>query len=110
MTISTLSQHTPLLQSLQCRHGCVTFLAGDTDIQIVLSFTYHQQLGLISRTVGPFHDGIDIVVPMWLALFLRKKHLCKLIAPQWMDVEHLQRVLEYERDPNESSFSNDLPH
>ena len=39
-----------------------------------------------------------------------KTHTCKLIAQQWMDVEHLPRVLEYEHDPNEASFSNDLPH
>jgi len=67
-------------------------------------------LGLISRPVGPFVAGVDLIVPTWLGLMLRKKGLCKIIAPDWMDVTFLQSILDIERDPAIASFAPNLPH
>jgi len=54
--------------------------------------------------------GVDTEVPLWLALNLRTKGMCQIIPPDWMlDVDLLQTILDFERDPNEQSFNRDLP-
>eukprot|EP00978_Attheya_sp_CCMP212_P020163 scaffold57308_cov55-Attheya_sp.AAC.4 len=85
------------------------FLAGETDIRISPNFNYKLPIGLVSRKVGPFRAGIDTVVPLWLAVFLRRRSLARILLPDWMQVERLQQVLQYERDPDRASFSPDLP-
>lgn len=90
-------------------HARSAFLAGDEIIRIVPSFNYKSDLGLISRTVGPFRAGLDAPVPLWLAVHLRRRNLCRIIPPSWMDVDNLKEVLKFERDPSEASFSPDLP-
>mmetsp|Transcript_656 Transcript_656/g.1995 ORF Transcript_656/g.1995 Transcript_656/m.1995 type:complete len:296 (-) Transcript_656:62-949(-) len=90
-------------------HARSAFLAGDEIIRIVPSFNYKSPLGLISRSVGPFRAGVDAPVPLWLAVHLRRRNLCRIKPPLWMEVDHLKEVLRFERDPNEASFSPDLP-
>lgn len=85
------------------------FLAGDETISIIPSFTYPETIGLISGQVGPFRAGMDTEVPLWMATMLRRRKLAKIIPPSWMDVTVLKEVLRFERDPNEASFSPDLP-
>ena len=52
---------------------------------------------------------MDATVPLWLGVMLRKRKLAKIVPPSWMDVEVLKEVARYERDPNEASFSPELP-
>jgi len=92
-------------------HACSSFLAGDTTLAIIPTFNYRQPLNLISRPagVGPFHAGVETAVPLWLATHLRRRNLCRLVPPPWLDVEVLRSVLKHERDPQEASFSPLLP-
>eukprot|EP00586_Coscinodiscus_wailesii_P015680 CAMPEP_0172499462 /NCGR_PEP_ID=MMETSP1066-20121228/127522_1 /TAXON_ID=671091 /ORGANISM="Coscinodiscus wailesii, Strain CCMP2513" /LENGTH=208 /DNA_ID=CAMNT_0013273223 /DNA_START=179 /DNA_END=802 /DNA_ORIENTATION=- len=106
----TQSTTTPLLHP-QSLHSRASFLAGDTPVTIIPSFTYPQTLGLISRKVGPFTAGIETPsTPLWLACTLRRKNLARIVPPSWLRPSHLRNVLRHERDPNESSFSPFLPH
>ncbi|KAL7524377.1 hypothetical protein ACHAWF_000928 [Thalassiosira exigua] len=86
-----------------------TFLAGDESLSIVPSFHLPEPLALTSGTVGPFRAGMDAVVPLWLGTMLRRRNLCRIVPPPWMDAEVLREVLRFERDPREASFSPDLP-
>mmetsp|Transcript_19402 Transcript_19402/g.42216 ORF Transcript_19402/g.42216 Transcript_19402/m.42216 type:complete len:313 (-) Transcript_19402:145-1083(-) len=91
-------------------HDCSNFLAGDTTVTIIPTFNYRQPLGLISRTaVGPFSAGVECSVPLWLATHLRRRNLCRIVPPSWLDVEVLRSVLKHERDPKEASFSPLIP-
>jgi len=86
-----------------------TFLANDEHITIVPSFNLPQPIELISGKVGPFRAGMDVSVPLWLGTMLRRRKLAKIIPPTWLDQDVLKNVLRFERDPNEASFSPDLP-
>ena len=92
-------------------HACSSFLAGDTTLTIIPTFNYRQPLNLISRPagVGPFNAGVETAVPLWLAAHLRRRNLCRLVPPSWLDVDVLRSVLKHERDPREASFSPLLP-
>ena len=86
-----------------------TFLAGDETISVIPSFSHPEPIGLISGQVGPFRAGMDTLVPLWLATMLRRRKLAKIVPPSWMDADVLKRVLQFERDPKQASFSPDLP-
>uniref|UniRef100_A0A7S3VAL8 GINS subunit domain-containing protein n=1 Tax=Chaetoceros debilis TaxID=122233 RepID=A0A7S3VAL8_9STRA len=62
-----------------------------------------------SNVIGPLLAGNDAVVPLWIALYLRRRNLCRLRCPSWMQVDHLRRVLNDERDANKDNFSTELP-
>lgn len=89
-----------------------TFLASDEPIQIIPIFSYKTQLSeflVTQRNVGPFVAGETATVPLWLGIYLRKRNLCRLVAPYWLNVQHLKGVLAHERDPNKEQFSQELP-
>lgn len=93
-----------------------TFLASDTIITIIPSFSYKSPPSTTSdfllthESVGPFQAGIETTVPLWIAIHLRKRNLCRLKCPPWMQVENLKRVLRQERLPeNQQILTNDLP-
>jgi len=96
------------LFSTTAPHAAASFLAGDEQIQIVPSFTHRKTLSLMSRSVGPFTSGIEVTVPMWLALSFRKRGLCRIKAPEFMKIENLENILRYERENN--TFCDALPH
>lgn len=90
------------------RHAQSTFLAGDESILIIPTFSFRQPLQLLSReSVGPFMAGIQIMVPLWLALLLQGRHLCTIISPSWMSIESLKSILSDEQTLNQ--FSTKLP-
>ena len=49
------------------------------------------------------------MVPLWLARMFRKRKLCRIIPPDWMQVGHLRGILEQEREPGNEAFAV-LPH
>lgn len=79
-------------------YAITNFLAMDSTIDIVPSFNDKSPFeDLISRnSIGPFYAGVSTTVPLWIALYLRKRNLCRLIVPAWMSLENLKRVLEAE--------------
>lgn len=48
--------------------------------------------------VPQFQPSVPVMVPLWLALHLRVQDKCKIIAPDWMNVESLKTVLQREKD------------
>ncbi|EFJ35524.1 hypothetical protein SELMODRAFT_80420 [Selaginella moellendorffii] len=74
----------------------VEFLAEDETIGIIPSLRM-DPLHLISGDFGPFRPQISAIVPLWLAIALKKRGKCRIQAPEWMTVERLTEVLEEER-------------
>uniref|UniRef100_A0A0N5ALL6 GINS complex subunit 2 n=1 Tax=Syphacia muris TaxID=451379 RepID=A0A0N5ALL6_9BILA len=76
-----------------------------------------EQLQLICGDIGPFEAGIPISVPLWVAIFLKKRHSCELIhsfqsqkfskirfqVPEWFTVENLGKMIVAEND--DTSFT-----
>mmetsp|Transcript_10706 Transcript_10706/g.16403 ORF Transcript_10706/g.16403 Transcript_10706/m.16403 type:complete len:224 (-) Transcript_10706:137-808(-) len=101
------STSAPSFEDLK-RHACCDFLAGDEKILIVPNFTLEKPVELVSVSkVGPFTALTPVLVPLWLAVLLKQKTLCRIPTPEWMEVETLKRILAYERD--EDRFSQKLP-
>ena len=87
------------------------FLAYDETVTIIPTFRYKDPMDFIlsQKSIGPFHAGEDAKVPLWCAIYLRKRNLCRLKPPSWMSIENLKKVLKHERDPKINIFSRDLP-
>ena len=87
-----------------------TFLAGDEMVRIIPSFDLSRQEEFLtlSQKLGPWTAGIPTTVPLWLAILLRKRCLCRIELPSWMSIDSLTSVLTEERNP-QSSFSTTLP-
>lgn len=71
------------------------FLAESVDIQIIPNFD-HEVLQFLCGNYGPFEASIPCTVPIWLAITLRKKGKCQIVAPEWLSVEQLQIQIEEE--------------
>ena len=72
------------------------FIAEESIIEIISSFD-HPQFKFISGIFGPFVSQMPCRVPLWLALSLKKKGKCTIIAPDWMKVEELERTVGNEK-------------
>lgn len=83
----------------------VEFLAEKCPVTIVPNFT-HDRLFLISGDVGPFTPSIPLQVPLWLAINLRQRQKCRLVAPDWMDVQQLEAK---KLEESESKFFTKMP-
>ncbi|TIB05537.1 hypothetical protein E3P96_01188 [Wallemia ichthyophaga] len=55
---------------------------------------------------GPFTPPGKARVPLWLALDLKRRKRCSIVAPEWMSVDHLQERLKDETTHGEYA---DLP-
>lgn len=73
----------------------VEFLAENQSIQIIPNFS-HDRLYLICGEVGPFRPGIPVQVPLWMAVNLKQRQKCRLTAPEWMNVDILNKLKEDE--------------
>ena len=101
----------------------VAFLAGDETLQIVPNFTLpslefigvsgpharhrtrltHNTQAHTARSrcgQGPTEElrpGIPAEVPLWLAVYLRKRDKCQIVVPEWLEPERLAATLEAEQ-------------
>lgn len=75
----------------------IEFLAENEIIQIVPTFNHASHVHLICGSYGPFRAGLPLNVPIWVALNLRQKKTCRILAPDWMTVDKLQERLEEEK-------------
>lgn len=53
---------------------------------------------LISGDVGPFRASLPVRVPLWMAISLKQQQKCKIVGPDWMEVEKLEDVKEDEKN------------
>ncbi|KAL1407721.1 DNA replication protein psf2 [Vanrija albida] len=77
-----------------------TFLAEDELVDIVPRFSM-SRVRLLSGTYGPFTPPSRASVPLWLALSLKRKSKCRIVPPDWLQVEKLQELLKQERSKPE---------
>lgn len=61
-----------------------TFLAEEEVIDIVPLFSM-SKVRLISGIYGPFTPPSKATVPLWLALSLKRKRKCRIVAPDWLN-------------------------
>ncbi|KAF9409146.1 DNA replication protein psf2 [Podila epigama] len=76
----------------------IEFLAENEMIQIAPSIDTRQDLELLAGTVKTLKPLQLSTVPLWLALTLKKKQKCAIVAPEWMSIEKLQAALKKEED------------
>ncbi|CAO4363600.1 unnamed protein product [Caenorhabditis nigoni] len=73
------------------------FLAGNSLIEVIPSIT-DSTIYLISGDIGPFEAGVPCKLPIWVAILMKRKHNCKLVAPKWMEVDELKKILTSETE------------
>jgi len=74
----------------------IEFLGEKTMIEIVPTFN-SAPVYLIGGDIGPFRASIPTMVPLWVAVNLKQQQQCKIIPPDWMDVEKLTSLKEDEK-------------
>jgi GINS complex subunit 2 len=47
--------------------------------------------------VGPFNANQEATVPFWLAVMLKEKNKCKILAPFWLVETELTQFIEREK-------------
>ena len=74
------------------------FFAEETLITISPNFS-HPKFLFTSGSFGPLEAGDPCVVPLWLAITLRKRGKCIIVIPEWMSVASLeQNILNEKKD------------
>ncbi|KAG5270113.1 hypothetical protein AALO_G00188870 [Alosa alosa] len=74
----------------------VEFLAEKEMVQIIPNFSL-DKVYLIGGDLGPFNPGLPVEVPVWLALNLKQRQKCRIVPPEWMDVQKLEEIRDQER-------------
>ena len=67
----------------------IEFLSETETLRIVPNFS-EGVLYLLEGDVGPFKAGLPVDVPLWIAVHLRQRQKCRIIQPDWMNVEELE--------------------
>ncbi|OCF31110.1 DNA replication complex GINS protein PSF2 [Kwoniella heveanensis CBS 569] len=75
----------------------LTFLAEEDTIDIVPLFSM-TRIRLLSGIYGPFQPPSAARVPLWLALSLKRKRKCRIVPPEWLNVDHIQALLKDEKE------------
>lgn len=75
----------------------VEFLSEKEIVTIVPNFSL-DKIYLIGGDLGPFNPGLQVDVPLWLAVNLKQRQKCRIVPPQWMEVEMLQAKKQEEID------------
>ncbi len=47
---------------------------------------------LMGGKIGPFEPSMAVRVPLWVAVMMRQRHLCRIVCPPWMTVESFQKI------------------
>jgi GINS complex subunit 2 len=72
------------------------FFAEETLITISPNFS-HDKLLFTSGSFGPLEAGDPCVVPLWLAITLRKRGKCTIVIPDWMSTSSLEQNILNEK-------------
>lgn len=72
------------------------FLAEDELIEIN-PMVRTSLITLVRGTYGPFEPSITTVVPLWLALALKKVQRCKILPPSWLKASAVEDIVARER-------------
>ncbi|XP_013107647.1 probable DNA replication complex GINS protein PSF2 [Stomoxys calcitrans] len=83
----------------------IEFIGEKSIIGVIPNFSF-DPLHLISGSVGPFRAGMPVHVPLWLGIHLRKQQKCRIVPPEWMDMDLLEEIKEEEK---RSKFFTKMP-
>ncbi|XP_017858984.1 PREDICTED: probable DNA replication complex GINS protein PSF2 [Drosophila arizonae] len=83
----------------------IEFIGEKSMISIIPNFS-NEPLHLVYGSVGPFRAGFPVFVPLWLATHLRKQEKCRIVPPEWMELETLEEIKEEEK---RSKFFTKMP-
>lgn len=72
------------------------FFAEETLVTISPNFS-HDKLLFTSGSFGPLEAGDPCVVPLWLAITLRKRGKCTIVIPDWMSTSSLEQNILNEK-------------
>lgn len=72
------------------------FIGENSLISVIPNFN-HDSIYLISGTIEPFRGGTPLYVPLWLGIHLRQQQKCRIVAPNWMDIDLLEDIKETEK-------------
>lgn len=75
----------------------VEFLAEREIVKIVPNFS-SGTLYLLGGDFGPFKPGLPLQVPLWVAVHLRQRQKCRILAPDWMNLEILEESKNAEKE------------
>ncbi|KAG0201950.1 DNA replication protein psf2 [Mortierella sp. GBA30] len=81
----------------------IEFLAENEMIEIAASIDTKQDLDLLGGTLPSLKPLQLNKVPLWMAISLKKKQKCNIVAPKWMTVESLQKSLKDEQEQDRFS-------
>ncbi|XP_063531806.1 probable DNA replication complex GINS protein PSF2 [Cydia strobilella] len=84
----------------------IEFIGENRIVSIIPNFTY-DKIYLICGEFGPFRAGLPMNVPLWLAVMLKQKQKCRMVPPDWMDIEVLEGIKEAEKN---SRFFTKMPN
>ncbi|KAM5137898.1 DNA replication complex GINS protein PSF2 [Mantella aurantiaca] len=74
----------------------VEFLAEKEMVTVIPNFSL-DKVYLIGGDLGPFNPGLPVQVPLWMAINLKQRQKCRIVPPEWMDVEKLEQIRDTER-------------
>ncbi|CAH0701530.1 unnamed protein product [Spodoptera exigua] len=84
----------------------VEFIGENRIISVIPNFSY-DKIYLICGEFGPFRAGLPINVPLWLAMMLKQKQKCRIVPPDWMELDTLENIKEEEK---RSRFFTKMPN
>uniref|UniRef100_A0A915ID49 GINS complex subunit 2 n=1 Tax=Romanomermis culicivorax TaxID=13658 RepID=A0A915ID49_ROMCU len=70
----------------------IEFLAEDEIVEIIPNFSTKKPIELFAGSIGPLEAGLTTKVPLWAAAFLKQRHRCKIIPPEWMNIDSLENL------------------
>lgn len=83
------------------------FSAQEICIEILPRFEMGR-ISFICGEYGPFSPNYPVIVPIWLALFLRETNTCTIRPSKTMSARKLNEILQFENDHPTSFYP--LPH
>ncbi|MES1902199.1 MAG: DNA replication complex GINS protein PSF2 [Paramarteilia canceri] len=82
------------------------FFLQDSLIRILPNFN-ENKLELITGHICKFKAGVISEVPLWVALYLKSKNKCKIVAPEWFTTQYWEKKITLEKAT--SAFTR-MPH
>ncbi|GAA6022591.1 hypothetical protein JCM11491_000694 [Sporobolomyces phaffii] len=77
--------------------------AGDIEIVPLVRLAEFRSLDGDHIMYGPFIPPNKAAVPLWMALHLKKKRKCRIVAPRWLATHYLEGILKEEQTQAEFS-------
>eukprot|EP00744_Colponema_vietnamica_P020246 GILI01028749.1.p1 GENE.GILI01028749.1~~GILI01028749.1.p1 ORF type:complete len:199 (+),score=40.53 GILI01028749.1:54-650(+) len=84
----------------------IEFLGEEEEVSIIPNFR-HESINMLMGPIGPFVPNARINVPLWMAVYLKRRRMCRIIPPDWLTEDVLTRLVEEER--NDITKFLDLP-